>query len=151
MSTTLTATTSDQLVSLVYVSASVRLFGESEIAEILAQSHRNNGRAGITGMLLYRDGNFLQVLEGPDAAVESTLQRIRNDERHRGILVMRKDKIESRAFSEWTMAFKKVGSAEMQDMEGYSPFMELSFDSQAFKDRPDFAYRMLLKFKNTMR
>lgn len=148
---TLTTTARDQLVSLVYVSAGVRVFGEEEIKEILAQSHRNNARDGITGMLLYRDGNFLQVLEGPDAAVQSTLQRIRGDKRHGGIVVLKKQNIDDRNFSEWTMAFRTVGSAEMQEVEGYSPFMELSFDSQAFKDRPDFAYRMLLKFKNTMR
>ena len=147
----LTATASDQLVSLVYVSAGVRLFREAEIKNILAQSHRNNGRSGITGMLLYRDGNFLQVLEGPDAAVQTTLDRIRTDERHRGIVVLKTDVIKSRSFSEWTMAFKKIGSAEMEGTEGYSPFMELSFNSQAFKQRPDFAYRMLLKFKDTMR
>ena len=141
----------DQLVSVVYVSAGVRVFEEPEIAEILSQSHRNNGRCGITGMLLYRDGNFLQVLEGPAAAVDSTLNRIRADERHRGIVLMKKENVDNRRFSEWTMAFKRVNSAEMQGIEGYSPFMELSFDSQAFKERPDFAYRMLLKFKNTMR
>ena len=145
------AVAADQLVSLVYVSAGVRVFGEAEIKEILGQSHRNNRRCGITGMLLYRDGNFLQVLEGPDTAVQSTLERIQADERHRGIVVMKKENIDSRNFSEWTMAFKRVDSAEMQEIEGYSPFMELSFNSQGFRERPDFAYRMLLKFKNTMR
>ena len=149
--TTPTAETVDQLVSLVYVSAGVRLFGEPEVADILAQSHRNNERAGITGMLLYRDGNFMQVLEGSDAAVQTTLKRIRGDERHRGIVVLKTDKISQRSFSQWTMAFRKIGTEDLRGIEGYSPFMELSFDSKAFQERPDFGYRMLLQFKKKMR
>jgi hypothetical protein len=148
---TFPTTDSEPLISLVYVSAGIRVFNEEDINDILAQSHRNNERHGITGMLLYRDGNFLQVLEGPAAAVESTLQRIRVDPRHRGILVLKKVKIEDRSFSEWTMAFKRIGSAEIKEMEGYSPFMELSFDSEEFKERPEFGYRMLLQFKDKMR
>ncbi len=102
-------------------------------------------------MLLYRDGNFMQVLEGPDAAVQLTLERIRGDERHRGLVVLKKDNIASRSFSEWTMAFKKIGSEDLRAMEGYSPFMELSFNSEDFQQRPEFGYRMLLQFKKKMR
>jgi hypothetical protein len=142
---------SDQLVSVVYASSGVREFDDAEIADILAQSRRNNTRCGLTGMLLYRGGNFLQVLEGPDAAVQSTLQRIERDDRHRGIMVIKKSVIQSRRFSEWTMAFRKLGSEDIREMEGYSPFMELSFDSQAFQAEPDFGDRMLLQFKEKMR
>ena len=60
-----------QLVSLIYVSSGVRVLTDAEIFEILTQSRRNNERCGITGLLLYRDGNLMQVLEGPGAAVKT--------------------------------------------------------------------------------
>jgi hypothetical protein len=141
----------DQLVSLVYVSSGGREFDDLEIRALLAQARKNNERCGLTGMLLYRVGNFLQVLEGLDSEVESTLQRIQRDPRHRGIMVMKKTAIQTRSFSEWTMAFRKLGSENLSPMEGYSPFMEMSFDSQDFKAQPDFGFRMLLQFKDKMR
>lgn len=142
---------SDQLVSLVYLSSGVREFDDPELTAILAQARKNNERCGLTGMLLYRGGNFLQVLEGPESAVESTLLRIQRDPRHRGILVMKQTAIETRNFSEWTMAFRRLGPEKLSGVEGYSPFMELSFDAQAFREQPDFGLRMLLQFREKIR
>jgi len=102
-------------------------------------------------MLLYRDGNFLQVLEGPEAAVKDTLRRIEQDERHKGILVMKTSPITERNFADWTMAFRDISLEALKDMEGYSPFMEMSFDSEELRSKPDFAYRMLLQFKTRLR
>lgn len=115
---------------MVYVSSGVRVFADAEIHEILTQARRNNERCGITGMLLYRDGNFLQVLEGPEAAVKDTLRRIEQDERHKGILVMKTSPITERNFADWTMAFRDISLEALKDIEGYSPFMEMSFDSE---------------------
>lgn len=150
MSSTVSVATS-QLLSVVYVSSGVCEFDDLEITALLAQARKNNEHCGLTGMLLYRDGNFLQVLEGPEAEVESTLLRIKSDPRHRGIMVMQKKAIQTRSFSEWTMAFRRLGSENLRQMEGYSPFMELSFDSKTFRAQPDFGFRMLLQFKDKMR
>jgi len=66
-------------------------------------------------------------------------------------MVMKKTAIQIRSFSEWTMAFRRLDREKLRDMEGYGPFMELSFDSQAFRAQPDFGFRMLLQFKDKMR
>ena len=136
---------------MIYVSSGVRSFSDAEIRDILSVSRRNNERSGLTGMLLYRDGNFLQVLEGPESAVEATFARISKDPRHRGIIVIRITRPTSRLFSEWTMAFRDLTSDDASTLEGYNPFMEASFDSEAFRAQPEFAYRMLLQFKEKMR
>jgi hypothetical protein len=145
------AIAADQLVSLVYVSSGVRQFAETEIAEILAQARRNNQRSGLTGMLLYRDGNFLQVLEGTEGSVKAAMQRIERDDRHRGILVMKQGAITERRFSQWQMAFRDISLEGLKEIEGYSPFMETSFETDEFRSKPDFAYRMLLQFKSRLR
>ncbi len=54
---------------LVYVSSAVRPFSRVDLDDLLATSRANNARVGITGMLLYKDGNFMQVLEGDEEAV----------------------------------------------------------------------------------
>ena len=92
---------------LLYISNSARDFAPAALEEILAVSRTNNAAAGITGMLLYLDGAFLQVLEGPVEAVGETYARIKRDRRHweaRTLL----DQNAPRAFSEWSMGFKRL-------------------------------------------
>jgi hypothetical protein len=143
--------TSDPLVSVIYVSSGIHLFSDTEIVQILTQARTNNERCGLTGMLLYRDGNFLQVLEGPRPALEATFGRIKLDPRHRGILQMKKNPIAARAFAEWQMAFRDISNESLTAIKGYSPFMELSFGDELFRSKPDVAHRMLLQFKENLR
>ncbi|MDQ2842373.1 MAG: BLUF domain-containing protein, partial [Acidobacteriota bacterium] len=58
----------DSILSTVYIS-SARLQREDEIVDILRVSRKNNEQAGLTGLLAYKDGNFLQILEGPKEKV----------------------------------------------------------------------------------
>ena len=77
----------------------------AEIQTILAKSRANNARDGITGGLLFSDGCFAQVLEGPIEALEAAFERIQCDPRHGDVTVLRAEPIESRDFSQWSMAF----------------------------------------------
>jgi len=52
-------------VPLVYVSSATELFSDTQLENLLLRSRQNNSTLGITGMLLYKDGNFMQCLEGP--------------------------------------------------------------------------------------
>jgi len=71
--------------SLVYVSSAVTPFSSTELADLLTVSHQNNLPAGITGMLLYKDGNVMQVLDGEEPAVLELYTRIGRDPRYRGV------------------------------------------------------------------
>lgn len=93
---------------LLYISSSTPGM-TPEIATILATSIRNNRRAGVTGLLYTDAKRFLQVLEGDDDAVQATLDRIRADGRHRGIVVLHDRQVEARQFGEWAMAERRLG------------------------------------------
>ncbi len=54
---------------LVYVSSATLLFPGEDLRALLATSRKNNAELGVTGMLLYKDGNFIQILEGDEEAV----------------------------------------------------------------------------------
>ena len=83
----------------------------AHIRGILAVSRRNNARDGITGGLLFSDGCFAQVLEGPIDVVEEAFERIQCDERHRDVTVLQSGPIEARDFPDWSMAFTGMQDA----------------------------------------
>ncbi|WP_428408308.1 BLUF domain-containing protein [Hyphococcus sp.] len=86
---------------VVYASASV--LASPDLESILEVSRRNNGSNGLTGVLLFAEGNFLQALEGPTRALDKTYARIVNDARHRQIIELYRMPIEERHFPTWSM------------------------------------------------
>lgn len=91
---------------LVYTSKARRQMSENDINRILSVSRINNSLYGVTGMLLYRDGTFLQVLEGKGADLSETYARIRRDKRHYDCKLLMEEGIVQRAFQGWEMAYR---------------------------------------------
>jgi hypothetical protein len=136
--------------SLVYVSSATELFSRAELDDILAASRRNNAAAGVTGMLLYKDGNLMQVLEGDEAAVRDTYARIALDPRHRGLLVLLEQAVEERQFEDWTMAFRDLEAVDAATVPGYSQFLNTPLTSPEITGDPSAAWRLLTTFKQSM-
>ena len=98
------------MLQLVYVSSVTPNAANADPAAILAASRTNNRRDAITG-LLYSDGTrFLQALEGPEETVEAAFERIRQDARHRAIVLLSRRTIEAREFGDWAMAHRTTGT-----------------------------------------
>jgi len=91
------------LVRLLYASRAKTLLGDHELAVILKQSRENNPAEGITGLLCYTDGIFMQVLEGSRAAVNARYRLIVEDERHSSVTLMHYEEIGERQFAGWSM------------------------------------------------
>ncbi len=140
----------EQLVAVVYVSSATKHLEEHEILEILSVARRKNQELDITGMLLYRDGNFLQVLEGPAGAVESLVQKIKRDHRHQGLILMSRKNIDERQFGDWTMAFRNM-SKDCAGIEGCSPFLASDFEDDEVGEESELVFRLLRRFKQDMR
>ncbi len=130
---------------LIYVSSAVSLFTDDQLNELLEVSRRNNSAAGITGILLYVEGNFIQVLEGEKPMVVETQQRIANDPRHQGLITLLEGDEPEREFPDWSMGFKKVPGREGALLPGYSDFLNRGTDPS--KQRST-ALRLLENFRN---
>jgi hypothetical protein len=142
----------EQLFSTVYVSsASDQGLTDAELADILRVSRANNQRDRITGMLLYKDGNIMQLLEGPKAEVEALIEKLRRDHRHHGVQLLLEDHAAQRQFDNWAMAFRKFETNEPQELEGRSDFLERAAAAEAFRTNPGRAYKLLLSFRNNIR
>jgi hypothetical protein len=102
-----------QLIHCIYASKAAPSFKEHEIPALLDVARRNNAARGITGMLLYIDRNFFQVLEGDEIVVGPVFEHICRDTRHGRVTQIIREPIFERSFSEWTMGFANVNLAEV--------------------------------------
>jgi len=136
--------------SLIYVSSAVRTFSQSQLIDLLVQSRENNTSLGITGMLLYKGGNFMQVLEGEEDAVTALYAAIGRDPRHRGLLVILQGPQAERQFPEWSMGFHNLDAPAAHSIPGYSEFLNTPLTGNEFSQDPTRCQRLLLMFKRNM-
>ncbi len=138
------------LIHLVYVSSGKQLFADAELLALLERSRRNNTVADITGLLLYRDGNFIQALEGEEPAVTITHERITRDPRHTGLITLLKEPITQRTFSDWAMGFQNLNSPEVHRIPGYSEFLNVDWSGRQMIESPDCVWRLLKLFRKNV-
>jgi hypothetical protein len=131
------------------VSSAVTPFTPHELRDLLQRCNRNNRQRDVTGMLLYKDGNFMQVLEGEESAVMAVHRTIGRDSRHRGMITLLQGMTPGRQFSAWSMGFKDMG-ADLDNPEGYSEFLNLPLTGKEFQSDPSKAQKLLLTFKRNM-
>ncbi len=89
----------------IYVSAAREEMNPAQLHSILAKARSNNEPAGVTGLLLFHDHSFFQVLEGPKDAVTRIFSTIERDHRHARIIVLQAKEVASRAFPNWSMGY----------------------------------------------
>ena len=94
--------------AIAYVSSAAWNLLDEDLEFIVSESRGLNLASGVTGVLLYCDGNFMHYLEGPDDAVLETYERIRKSERHYQINELMNQAIEQREFGDWTMGFSRT-------------------------------------------
>ena len=73
---------------LIYASYSQKQWSEEDLTNLLRRARAYNGAKEITGMLLFFNNRFLQLLEGSKQNVLPLLEKIKNDERHDDLLVL---------------------------------------------------------------
>jgi hypothetical protein len=100
--------------------------------------------------LLYKDRNFMQVLEGPEEEVRKLVEIIRADARHAGFIKLLDRAIEKREFSEWSMAFRNLDDVALRYVTGYSEFLNLPLTAKALVTDSKYASRLIEVFRKTL-
>jgi len=95
---------------LVYYSRAAEGLSYADLKDIMEASERNNTPQGITGLLCYGNGWFLQALEGDRNSISETYTRIANDQRHTGAVIADCSEVESRVFGFWSMRLAQIDS-----------------------------------------
>jgi hypothetical protein len=138
------------MLSLTYVSSASRMLDAGSLVDLLVDIRPRNEELGLTGMLLYSGGNIIQTLEGPEDVVEDTFATIGRDPRHRGVLVLLRDRVQERAFPDWSMGFRELGAADLDGVSGYNDFLRRPA-GRGLGDSGHAAYRLLELFRENMR
>lgn len=135
------------MIQFIYISSSVNPFVKEDLLELLEVSRRNNEKLGVTGMLLYKDGDFMQALEGEETPVRWLSAKISRDPRHKNFVKLLEGPAEKREFPDWSMGFRNLDDIDPRDIPGYSTFLESPLRAQNFTETPTLARTFLLAFK----
>lgn len=119
------------LIHLIYASAATSRLTVQDLAQLLERSRERNAQLGLTGMLLYADGSFFQVLEGPGEVVLGLYQKIESDARHMQVTRIISEPIPRRYFSEWSMGFSDLSAKALAQAPGSNDFFG---KAQSFND-----------------
>lgn len=119
---------------LIYTSYAGVHFTGDDLKELLIQSRDKNKAISVTGMLLYFDGKFMQLIEGEKQDIKQLYETIRKDMRHHQVITLKEGMVKERFFEDWSMGFKSVSKEELAGEEGYKNLGEPGPDtSAAFK------------------
>lgn len=113
------------LVRCLYASRAVEPQASSTLDRILEKSRRNNLPRGITGLLCFSNGIFVQVLEGGREPVSTLIGTIYSDNRHTALQLLMFEEIGERHFGNWTMGKVNLDTVNSAALLKYSEKAEL--------------------------
>ena len=119
----------DSMMQMAYMSFATRQFKmdvDNNVNAILEEARAHNSEAGITGLLVYRNGVFVQLLEGEKEVVQRVLGKILLDHsRHENLRVLLKQELIERVFPDWSMFYKKLDDEALDLVNSIFPWQRL--------------------------
>ena len=113
--------TNKSLLQLVYVSAAAVEFTDEDLYRLLSVARENNEKLDVTGVLLFKDNTFFQVLEGDPEVVQALYDKIELDPRHNNVLLLASRSIDLRNFGQWSMGFMQ-DQQDIAELPGFVDF-----------------------------
>ena len=140
----------DALHHLGYVSTATVRFSQEALVALLSEARSANADRDITGLLLYREGSFYQVLEGSESAVMATFQEIEGDPRHKEVRILFHGETDAREFADWKMGFLNLDGVDVEALSGFSDFMTRDAQPQEFLENLSRGKRLALMFRTLL-
>jgi Sensors of blue-light using FAD len=98
---------------IVYVSTAIAPFSDWQLENLLIEARDLNLQNGITGVLLYSEGNFMQCFEGAPEPMRKTYDRIRASRRHTGLIELLNEPMDTRTFPDWQLGFAQSSRSDL--------------------------------------
>ena len=119
----------EPMIQITYLSSATRAMSQGDLEDILKTARENNARLGITGMLLYGNKTFIQILEGEEGVVDELVKTIKRDPRHTNVQIVKKKPIDQHEYADWSMGFKRVSGEDFVAVKGLEDFEEKNFNT----------------------
>lgn len=136
--------TEKDLVATAYVSSASHPFSEEDLERLLESSGEFNAANEVTGLLLYDEGNFFQIIEGTEDAVQRTYDRITASAHHHGIVQLFYSPVKERNFKDWSMGFTHAPKSKLLQLAQAS--WGGTLDENVDRENVDDGMRLLLEF-----
>jgi hypothetical protein len=134
------------MIQLIYYSSASYPYSKEDLLEILNKSRENNERENITGILLYKDGSIMQVLEGDAEDVERRYAIISRDPRHKDVILVGEAEISERQFGDWTMGFRDLADSQLESLKGYNQSLNIPLTLKDFSNSMGAARELVQMF-----
>lgn len=141
-------TADNPLEMISYISLASKSPTESDLTHMLKEARLQNEKNQITGSLLYREGTYVQVFEGPPHATESLYKKILTDKRHHKVVTLFRRPTKRRYFRDWTMAFRTLSQSELDYAKDYAENLKSAPEdtSDATKEILDWIKSLICEF-----
>ncbi len=120
---------------------------EDELLLLLQEARERNRKLGVTGMLLYKEGNFMQMLEGERQVILELYDMITKDSRHKDVTKIMTGDIKKRNYAEWSMGFFNMDQAG--NFPKYNEYIDQNLTLRSFQDDAKHVYRFITRFNET--
>lgn len=125
---------------LLYVSRSRALMTEDELLDMLQHVRRHNRLTGVSGCLIYHEGEFMQLLEGRQEDLQVLRDKIAADQRHEGFRVVAEGPLQRRVFNDWGMVLRHVRAADNGGQPDFSAWQKRQIRFADLADDPQLCY-----------
>lgn len=133
------------LSQLIYVSVRTAKCTDVEIDKILEASNRKNGDKDITGVLLYSKTKFLQVLEGEKKEILDLYDKIKEDDRHKNVILISLKPISTRYFPSWQMGSKQIDTEQYEFLTNMTAAEQAKFKALLNGEQQNEAIKIINK------
>jgi hypothetical protein len=134
------------VIQLVYLSSATQWPSSADLQALLQQSQQRNASSGITGMLLYKNAQFLQLLEGEAGPVHEIFASVCRDPRHNGVVKLVEQAAAERSFDGWYMGFRNLDDDAPPPPAGFADVFAGGFDKDALLGSGERLVRLLRRF-----
>lgn len=129
---------------LIYRSIATDPPDDASLLKLLNLAREANAERDITGMLLYQNGRYMQMLEGEEENVRALFDIIARDSRHKTVKIVASGPTAKRHFSDWSMGFRNMD--QVSGLPDYDTYINAQLAQDRFGDEERSAHRFMLHF-----
>ena len=137
------------MLRITYISTESHKLTSEDLLAILGKCNENNPRLGITGMLIYGNGTFIQSIEGDEEVVKNTISKISADARHKDFKVLSEENTEKRLYDEFNMGFERLTEDSLSTITSLKSLSLRQFNSQFLSKNTQVVEDLLQRHRST--